>query len=331
MKPGTYLLWLPAIWLCVGVRAMAAQPIVPDPTIASALPAKLAFVPLAGEQYQFNTGALRGVMRQGGKGHGPVPVFDVATGRSLSRSVGWLSPYRLLATDARFGKAIWEWASTSKLLPDGALKVHWTADDAHPMDLTAVYRWAAPDTLDLTTTVTPKRDLQRFELFIGSYFDNFANAFVYARESVKAKASFLAANAADGHWQMFPRDDAAAQMIKDGRWKYPPNPVEWAIRPRMALPLGLRRDAEGGFTALVMAPKEDCFAVGTPYSGEKHFSLYLCTIGRDVKAGERTTVRARLVVGQNITDSKAVELYQAFVRSLVKSKRPAKQRPTDRR
>jgi hypothetical protein len=324
MKIKLSLLLPPAVVSCLGVAAIGAEPAPQTNTVASTLPAKLAFVPLADEQYQFNTGALRGVMRQGGKGHGPVPVFDVATGKSLSRSVGWLSPYRLLATDARFGKAVWEWASTSKLLPDGALQVCWTTDDSHPMDLTAIYRWAAPNTLDLVATVTPKRDVQRFELFFGSYFDNFANSFVYARESADAKPAFLTTEQAAGHWQMFPRDDAAAQMIGDGRWKYPPNPVEWTIRPRMALPIGMRRDTESGFTALVMAPKEDCFAVGTPYSGEKHFSLYLCTIGRDVKAGQKTTSRVRLVIGQNISDQKAVELYEAFVKTLAKPKRRAK-------
>ena len=325
MKPRIGLLLQPVVWLCVSAPAllqiapvMGAEPTPQTNTIASTLPPKLAFVPLADEQYQFNTGALRGMMRQGGKGHGPVPVFDVATGKSLSRSVGWLSPYRLLTPEARFGKSCWEWPSKSALLPDGALEVSWADDDAHPLMMTAVYRWAAANTLDLVATLTPQRAMRLFEFFVGSYFDNFANAFVYARENANAKPAFLTTDQAAGHWQMFPRDDDAVQMIGDGRWKYPPNPVEWTIRPRMALPLGMRRDAENGFTALVMAPPEDCFAVATPYSGEKHFSLYLCLIGRDLRPGEKTTVRARLVVGQNISDQKAVELYQVFVKSLAK-------------
>ena len=82
-----------------------------------------------------------------------------------------------------------------------------------------------------------------------------------------------------GDWQMFPRDEDAAQMITDGRWRYPPSPVAWKIGPRLAAPLGVRRDARSGLTALVMAPAEDCFAVATPYGHDNHRSLYLSLLG----------------------------------------------------
>jgi len=44
-----------------------------------------------------------------------------------------------------------------------------------------------------------------------------------------------------GIWQAFPRDDQAAAIIQDGRWTYPPSPVDWVIRPHLAKPLGIRR------------------------------------------------------------------------------------------
>ena len=39
-----------------------------------------------------------------------------------------------------------------------------------------------------------------------------------------------------GVWQAFPRDDQAVSIIQDGRWKIPPSPVDWVIRPRLAKP-----------------------------------------------------------------------------------------------
>ena len=93
-----------------------------------------------------------------------------------------------------------------------------------------------------------------------------------------------------------------------------PNPVDWALRPALAAPLGLRRDAASGLTALVMALPKDCFAVSMPYSEEGHRSLYLSLFGRDLKNGETATARARLVIARGITDEQAVKLYKAFLK-----------------
>ena len=46
---------------------------------------------------------------------------------------------------------------------------------------------------------------------------------------------------AAGDWQTFPRDDEAVRIASDGRWKRPPNPVNWSIMPRLAAPLAVRR------------------------------------------------------------------------------------------
>ena len=84
----------------------------------------------------------------------------------------------------------------------------------------------------------------------------------------------------------------------------------------MAAPLAIRRDAKTGLTAVVMAPPADCFAISTPFTGEGHRSLYFSLFGRDIKAGEFPTARSRLVIGHDISDEKAVELYQAYVDKL---------------
>jgi hypothetical protein len=186
--------------------------------------------------------------------------------------------------------------------------VRWVADATHPFDMAALYRWAATNALDVTTAVTPRKDLRRFEIFMASYFAGFGAAFAYTQ------GGFCEAQKEAGLWQAFPRDAKAVQIIADGRWQRPPHPVDWKIRPMLAAPLALRRDASRGLTALLMAPAQDCFAVCMPYGEESHRSLYLSLFGRDLKAGAQATARTRLVIGRGITDELAIKLYEAFLK-----------------
>jgi hypothetical protein len=293
--------------LCL-LATIAGEPAAPA---GGAADAKLAFT-AAGQEYTFNTGILRGTLRGGGKSKGLIPVLYGDA--DIAGSLGILSPYRLLTADARFGPAAWDWASEARLLPDGAVEVRWSPDADHPLEMTAVYRWSAPNTLDFTATVRPQQGLRKFELFLASYFDGFPASLVYVQENPQAagKPAFMEAVKAVAVWQAFPRDDDAARIIADGRWKFPPNPVEWKIMPRLAAPLAVRRDAKTGLAAVLMAPPQDCFAVLTPFGEEDHRSLYLSLFGRDLKAGESATARARLVIGRDISDEQAIALYKAY-------------------
>lgn len=268
---------------------------------------KCAFV-AAGKEFTFDTGALRGTLRATGQSKGLLPVFDCANGAPLAKSLGLFSHYRLFETNTRYGKAAWDWSSEAKLLGNGAVEVRWTADAAHPFDMTAVYRWSAPNALDLTTRVTARKGLKRFEVFLASYFDGFPATIVYAGDP----PAFVSAVKDAGKWHMFPRDEAAVAMIQDGRWKHPPSPVEWSIRPKLAAPLAIRRDAERKLAAVLMTRPQDAFAVACPQDEEGHRSLYFSLFGRDLGRGESAETRSRLVIGSDITDENAVELYEAF-------------------
>ena len=280
---------------------------------AAAPPAPRFVVVAAGKEFRCDTGAVTGTLRRGGKSFGLVPLVDKTTGKPIARGTGMFSLYRLLSADSRYGPAAWDWPSKARLLDDGAVEARWTADAKHPFDMKAVYRWRRANTLDLTVTVTASKALPKFEVFLATYLDGFAESLVYARDG---KAGFVEAKQSDGHWQMFPRDDDAVRLIKDGRWKRPPHPVDWKIRPRLAAPLAMRRDAKSGLAAVVMAPADDCFAVATPYGKEGHRSLYLSLLGRDLKPRESATVRARLVIARGVTDPKAVALYETYLKEL---------------
>jgi hypothetical protein len=267
-----------------------------------------AFTP-SGRQFRFDTGALRGTLRSEGRSIGLIPLTDTATGAAVARSQGLLSPYRMLTAERRFGEAAWDWASTASLQADGSVLVTWSADAAHPYGMTGAYRWASSNALDLAITVAPTQDLKGFEVFLASYFEGFESSFGYAEGN---PAGFREAKQSDAFWHMFPRDEAGAALIRDGRWRLPPHPVEWTLRPAYAGALAMRRDAKTGLVALVMAPTEDCFAVAMPYGEESHRSLYLCLFGRDLEAGEAATARVRLVIARGLTDQEAVGLYKAY-------------------
>lgn len=281
-------------------------------------PSKLSFTRAANELH-FDTGVLKGTLGADGKALGLRPVTHVATGAQIAGAFGILSPYRLLTADARFGTAAWDWANTWELQADGAARVRWSADKEHPLEMTGVYRWSAADTLDLELFVKPQRDLHTFELFLASYFNGFPAAAACVRlpgTPGGLTPEFTGASKRDGDWLTFPRDSAAAGIFADGRWKRPPNPVNWKMMmPGFAVPLALRRDAKSGLTALLMSRPADCFAISMPHGEDPHRSIYLSLFGRDLKAGKVESAGARWVVGKDISEVRAVELYQDYAKA----------------
>ena len=279
-------------------------------------PSSLAFVSSGKEQYSFDTGLLSGTLRRGGKSRGLSALRHAPSRARLDGGSGIFGHYRVFTTNKRYGPAAWGWPSTSKLTPDGAVEVHWPEAKDRPFEMTALYRWSSPETLDLTTTVKAVNDLSKFESFVASYFTrSFPESSVYAAKT-GGKPSFQTTEKSAGIWQAFPRDKKVVPIIEDGRWKQPPHPVKWVIRDNLAAPLGIRRGKGGAPTAILMAPAEDCFALSTPYAGEGHRSLYLSLFGRDVKAGETATARCRLVIAKSPTEPQIVELYKKYLKQL---------------
>jgi len=287
-------------------------------TAAFADPAALVFTQAGPETYAFDTGVLRGGLRAEGKSVGLLAFEHTATKTRLDgNDYGLMSHYRVFTANRRYGGGAWYWPSTSRLLPGGAVEVRWAPEEGRPFEMTAVYRWAAPDTLDLTTSVTAKEDLKGFESFLASYFTkDFPSATVCVKDGPEGKPAFRSTPESAGPWQVFPRDAAAVALIQDGRWKIEPNPVDWAVRDELYAPLIIRRNQDTGVCAVFMAPREDSFGVMSPCEGEAHYSCYLNQIGRDVKAGETVSARARLVVRPLAKDEEALALYDAYLREL---------------
>jgi hypothetical protein len=289
--------------------------------------AKFAFSSNDKGEYLFDTGVLRGKLRPDGKSLGLSSVILVPSGVRLNGRYGIFSFYRIFTTNKRYGHAAWDWPSVSKLLPDGGVQIIWPEGKDHPFEITAIYHLTEETTVDLETTVKAQKELQQFEVFLASYFhESFPSPYVYAKTNPQKKGNpgFILAEKSFGDWQMFPRDKNVLQPIRDGRWEKEPNPVNWAIMPNLAAPVCVRRNAEANLAVVLMAPREDCFAISTPYRGEGHYSLYLSLFGRDVKAGEKVRSRCRLVVAPKgvskrntgISDQQILELYQKYLKQL---------------
>jgi len=269
--------------------------------------------------YEFDTGLLRGRLREAGKGLGLSSAMHVPTGTKLNGAHGILSYYRVFTTNKRYGTAAWSWPSSSKLLPDGAVQVTWPEADDRPFQMVAVYRFDDDSTLDVETIVKASENLSKFEVFLASYFHEsfpLPQVFVTPDAKIVGKRIFMKAKKSFGDWQMFPRNYDVVPIIRDGRWQKEPNPVDWKIMPLIAKPIALRRGSKAAPTAILMAPPDDCFAIATPYEGEGHYSMYFSLFGRDIKAGQTARARLRLVVTNIASNREILNLYKKYMEDL---------------
>ena len=260
---------------------------------------------------------LKGTLGEGGKSLGLRPVTHVASGVQVAGAFGIFSPYRMLTSDARFGTAAWDWASKSEVLADGAASVHWSPDKDHPLEMTGVYRWAADDTLDLELTVKPQRDLRRFELFLASYFNGFPASLACVGRRPRKRSRPIHGGRQGG------RRLADVSSRRGDRGDFCRRPLDPPAEsgnlddhapPGRAVGLAARRQERADRGAHVAARRLlrrlDALRRGGPSLG---LSLALW---RRLKAGQAASAAARLVIGKDISDDRAVELYRAFLKKI---------------
>ncbi len=286
-----------------------------------AAPPELAFRSVGDGLFAFNTGKLEGRLKLDGKYQGLYPLVDCATGEDLTNPPGVFSFYRLFSSSKRYGKAARDWPTRTSLLTDGAVEVHWAAAKEHPVEIKAVYRWTTPDTLDVNIAVLPEQPMPGFELFVSSYFTKGFRASVYRNIPNAPRPVFdpvdRASESTSGY-VMFPRDGPSLQLIQDGRWAIPPNPVQWDIRKWLAAPVAIRCDAKLGLTALMMTPPKDCFAVSTPWNPAfpdrpGYRSLYLSLFGTDLPASQWAHAHCRLIIRRDLSTDEVVRCYKQYV------------------
>ena len=279
---------------------------------------KYAFVPDGQGNFTFDTGVLRGVLHGADRRGGLSSVVHVPSEKRLDGGAGILGFYRVFTANHRYGATAWDWPGQAVALDDGAVRVTWPEAEDRPFLLQAVYRWADAASLDVEVTVEARHDLKAFEVFVASYFaEGFDWPYVWvAGRPGQPQGGFVLADKSMGEWLMFTNPQTAPAIVRDGRWTYAPNPVDWALAGRLQAPLAFRRDAAGGLLPAVMAPQGDCFAVATPYRGEAHRSLYLSLFGRDIKAGQRDQARARFAALPTGSSRQIFAYYERYIENL---------------
>jgi len=263
----------------------------------------------------FNTGIVKGKLGEKGICKGFSSMVHIPTGQSMDRSMGIMSIYRVFGEGKRFGTGAWDWPGTIQLEANGTALIQWPATTDRPFSMEARYRWSAPNTADLVIQVSATTNLTKFEAFLSSYFhDSFNQCGVLCRTNLSSgkKADWIAAEKRWGDWLMFPKNDSAITLIKDGRWQLLPNPVNWIIVPSFAKPIGYRSSA-ASISAIFMAPEADCFALACPHQAEGHYSLYLSLFGREIKAGETARARVRMVINAKKDVETVEQLYSDWL------------------
>jgi len=276
------------------------------------------FVQGGGGSFAFDTGVLSGVLRQEGRSTGLVPVTYTKTGTALTVGEGILNHYRVFIRDKRYGYGARRWPSTAELHKDGSVEVLWPVTPERPFELRATYNWVSPNTVDLVTVVRAETKLEAFEVFLASYFrPAFTDSRVWGSSDPRGKlpAGFVSADQELGDWLAFPRDEAAAEVIEDGRWNLEPHPLDWTLLPNFDRPLALRRDPNSGITVVSMTQADECFGVFTPYGEEKHISNYMSIFGSDLEPGETARAHSRVVVLPEWSVEEILEIADAFLKT----------------
>ncbi len=282
-------------------------------------------------EYTFNTGKFSGkLLASADKGEGIVSLVDNSSGTELSKGnqkFGIFSLYRLLGSGKQLGMVIWQWPKEAELLPDGAVRIRWAATEEHPAEIGATFRWTAANVLDLEVALKPAHDNFAAEVFVESHFNANTTNSVYlarGRHTAAGPPQMLAVDASaltEGTYPVFPRDFKAAQMIYDGRWENNPRPGHWSMSRYLAGPLIVSQDAKNSASMAIMSPPSDCFGIVCSYNTNlsadyvsNHHATYLSLFGRDIKAGQTATARARLVILKDLAPAAAIGAYNEYVR-----------------
>jgi hypothetical protein len=265
----------------------------------------------------FDTGVVKGSMQKDGAAEALTPISYVNPAVAINNTNhGLLTPYRFLTPQKRYGFGSWEWPRTGKVLPDGSAELQWQPAADRPFAFSTHYHWKSADTLDFTLSFTPQVNLEKFELFLGSYFRNFKRVKAFVEKAGNGAPGLDTVSDRRGGFQFFPRGEDIMPMVNDGRWNYPPYPIKWDVREPLAAPLGMMAEPNSGVTVLLMSPPDDCFALSATKPSWGQGAYYLSLFGKDVAGGQTVVAHVRLVFGRNVSDADAIRKYADYLKEL---------------
>lgn len=187
------------------------------------------------------------------------------------------------------------------------------------------FTFRQPNIIDMDMWVETLTNYPGFEILLSAYLaPGFESAVYVAKEEfgpIEAEQIRVVDQPMiHGIWPFFPRDEAGANLLTDGRHQKGRWFWRMAIGRRYAMPLAFF--SKNGIDAILMGRPEDVYAVGATYKGDSendnvagHRSLYLSMFGEDFKAGEGRHTQMRMIIddfGSNAEKHK--ELFKAFLK-----------------
>ncbi|MDH5400509.1 MAG: hypothetical protein OEX02_20310 [Cyclobacteriaceae bacterium] len=189
------------------------------------------------------------------------------------------------------------------------------------------FTFKEPNIIDMDMWVETLANYPRFEILLSAYLaPGFESGVYVANEEfgpkVPEQIRLVDQPMIHGIWPFFPRDEAGAHLLTDGRHQKGRWFWRMAIGRRYALPLAFF--SKNGIDAILMGRQEDVYAVGATYKGDEendnvagHRSLYLSLFGQDFKAGEGRRTQMRMIIDDFGSDpEKHMELYQIFLNEI---------------
>lgn len=234
-----------------------------------------------------------------------------------------LAPYRILARS--------QWMGELRSMPhraeptDHGVRVIWDARLAHQAQVVIEYAVREPNMIDVDVLVTGHHPYPSYELLFSSYFSPgfLGGAYVKATKGDGLEQVHPSHHPVyEEMYISFPRDEAAAHAITDGRWQRGRHWTRFLPARYYALPMGYFHHSQEGVDVLVMGVPRDVFAVSMAYAGDQkhdsvaaHNSLYLHLFNADLQAGEAKRTRLRLAVTPSARDGdQHLEVFQQFSR-----------------
>jgi hypothetical protein len=262
------------------------------------------------------------------KGHHFSEVIYKPTGMLVSpdadrmKGSGMLNFYRVLIeggylTELRIEEPLLEpetngitmtWMPTIRR--QAKIKVNWTFKE--------------PNIIDMDMWVEPLANYPAFEILLSAYmasgFDS--GAYVASKEFGPIETEqirLIDQPMIHGLYPFFPRDEAGANILTDGRHQKGRWYWRMAVGRRYGMPLAF--SSKDGVDAILMGRPDDVYAVGATYKGDKtdsvadHRALYLSLFGEDLKAGDGRRTQMRMVIGEFGSDlEKHKQLLQTFLK-----------------
>lgn len=189
------------------------------------------------------------------------------------------------------------------------------------------FSFREPNIIDMDLWVETLTNYPKFEIMLSAYMASGFESGVYVAKEEFGPVEPEQIRVVDqpmihGIWPFFPRDEAGANVLTDGRHQKGRWFWRMAVGRRYAMPLAFV--SHDDVDAILMGRPEDVYAVGAAYKGDAendnvagHHSLYLSLFGKDFKAGEGRHTQMRMIIDDFGSDpGKHTELYQSFLKDV---------------